>query len=147
MECKICNKKFDNQFRKPIRISCEHTSCSVCLKNQKTKSNPSYKCTICQVPIKIEQFDYSILDVLDGNSELNNEIKNDFQEVEKTTKEITDTCKQKTIEIANKIDVLKSKIEDRANELINMINTRKVTLIEEADKLHADLNKKVFSND
>ncbi len=145
MNCKICMKKFDKDIRQPIKISCNHTFCSDCLQDIKFRSEQNYECPLCQTPVELEQFNYSVLSILQGNSTSRDEIKKNFREIEETIKDISVKCEQKHQDIENKIDSLKSKIDERTNELISMIYARKDLLMQEADILQIDLKKKINS--
>ncbi len=148
MDCRICFEKFDKHLRKPTWVGCGHTFCLKCLEDMKL-SGRNYICPTCRKQISDEITNYAVLDlidlnpVFDVNIGLKNEIKKGFKDMEETIKEVNEKCKKKSLEITNKIDLIKLTINERTRELINMITTRKDLLIEEADKLKIKLKKKV----
>ena len=102
MNCKICMKKFDKEQRKPIKISCNHTFCSACLENIKLNPESNYECPLCQTPVDLEQFNYSVLSILDDNQISREDIKKNFQEINESITLISDKCEQKHLAIEKK---------------------------------------------
>ena len=146
MNCKICFEKFDRLAKKPMNISCGHSFCYDCLIQLKARN--SYMCPMCRDPIKNEQPNYAVLDLLDLNLivdpylTLRHDISKTYKEIEEANFDLK--LKLKKI-IQDQVDTIKSTINDRAAELVDKIMARHETLILEAENIHNNLNEKVES--
>ncbi len=63
MECKICFEKFDTEVRRPIVcMPCGHSFCSICVLQLKD-------CSICRTQINYKKTNFSLLEVLEEQSD------------------------------------------------------------------------------
>lgn len=145
MDCEVCYEKFDKNEHKPMTIlPCTHTFCLKCLKRLKQQA---YKCPKCTKMISKTLPCYALLNLLDlnlivdTNAELRDALKRDATEIEHKKQFIQNEFDRILNETKNKLKIIKTKINNKATELINQIIKSQETLLNEISLITEDIEK------
>ncbi len=150
MNCKICQHKFNDTLHTPNVLNCGHVYCLNCLIDLTDQS----KCPKCNKLITSKSLIF--LDYEDNESNLNtnnnNNNNNDkYSNIDSITKYLNDyqlarddfysMHKSKLSENKKKVEQIKTEINKRTNELINVLLFNQEKLFKEIEKINQNLTK------
>lgn len=143
MQCKICFEKYNNTVVKPYSLyPCSHSFCIRCL-----EALPQKECPKCKREIRDKQPNYDLLEALEELHPVDSHLKKEIQSLLDELLNFKSTYELKLIESYKfkeaKIDTMRSRVEERTNQLIQKLIDQQDFLFHEMALIESEYNFKL----